>query len=150
MTYADKLKDPRWQKLRLEILERDEFTCQLCKDTQTELHVHHFTYPKSHNPWDSSKYSLTTYCKHCHAVVEYNKNNESYPYDIFKIPLENNKIQMFVFSTESDYVELYKYHEKDNTVSYLSSISEPTLKTLYEYLNARNKFIELRKVKTNG
>ncbi len=26
--YASKLKDPRWQKKRLEILQRDDFACQ--------------------------------------------------------------------------------------------------------------------------
>ncbi len=29
MTYAEQLKDPRWQKRRLEILQRDEWRC-LC------------------------------------------------------------------------------------------------------------------------
>lgn len=32
MTYSQKLRDPRWQKKRLEILERDSFTCQHCHD----------------------------------------------------------------------------------------------------------------------
>jgi 5-methylcytosine-specific restriction endonuclease McrA len=34
-TYGDKLKDPRWQKRRLEIFKRDEWTCQQCGDTET-------------------------------------------------------------------------------------------------------------------
>lgn len=29
MTYAEKLKDPRWQKKRLRILERDAFACHM-------------------------------------------------------------------------------------------------------------------------
>ena len=32
MGYSEKLKDPRWQKKRLEILERDNFRCQYCGD----------------------------------------------------------------------------------------------------------------------
>lgn len=38
--YLEKLKDPRWQKRRLEIFQRDEFTCQVCFDTESTLHVH--------------------------------------------------------------------------------------------------------------
>lgn len=44
MGYSDKLKDPRWQKKRLEILTRDEWTCQICFDTESTLVVHHQKY----------------------------------------------------------------------------------------------------------
>lgn len=44
MKYIEKLRDPRWQKKRLQILERDGFACQSCYDTETTLHVHHCTY----------------------------------------------------------------------------------------------------------
>lgn len=74
MKYAEKLKDPRWQKKRLEVLERDGFMCQWCCDTETTLHVHHFSYGK--NPWDVSADSLITYCKHCHFIVEQEKDTE--------------------------------------------------------------------------
>jgi len=37
VTYAEKLKDPRWQKKRLEIMERDEWTCQWCVDSESPL-----------------------------------------------------------------------------------------------------------------
>jgi hypothetical protein len=34
--YLEKLKDPRWQKRRLEILQRDNWYCQRCyNDSQT-------------------------------------------------------------------------------------------------------------------
>ena len=33
-TYTELLKDPRWQKKRLEIYERDNFTCNQCKNTK--------------------------------------------------------------------------------------------------------------------
>jgi len=29
-SYADKLKDPRWQRKRLEILQREDFNCEAC------------------------------------------------------------------------------------------------------------------------
>lgn len=68
MTYSEKLRDPRWQKKRLKILERDNFTCRYCNDTETELQVHHKKY--NGEPWDAKKKHLITLCKHCHKHIE--------------------------------------------------------------------------------
>ena len=77
MTYKEKLLDPRWQKKRLEVLERDEWTCQYCHDTEDTLHVHHIYYAASRNPWDTLESGLVTYCQCCHSFEEYMK--KSYP-----------------------------------------------------------------------
>lgn len=69
MTYAAKLKDPRWQKKRLQIFERDEFTCKLCLDTKTTLHVHHLKYTQD-QPFNEPEENLITYCETCHLIVE--------------------------------------------------------------------------------
>jgi hypothetical protein len=37
MKYSDKLKDPRWQKKRLEVFERDGWCCQCCGDSESPL-----------------------------------------------------------------------------------------------------------------
>lgn len=66
MTYAEKLKDPRWQKKRLEILQRDDWTCQICKDKESTLHVHHKYYMKNVEPWDYEDHLLVTLCESCH------------------------------------------------------------------------------------
>ena len=64
MKYADKLKDPRWQKKRLEIMNRDGFACVRChKDFET-LHVHHLKY--SGEPWEADNKDLMTLCESCH------------------------------------------------------------------------------------
>lgn len=65
MSYAEKLKDPRWQKKRLEILDRDEWTCKICKHKEITLHVHHKIYSKG-NPWDIDSDCLVTLCEDCH------------------------------------------------------------------------------------
>lgn len=64
MTYAEKLKDPRWQKLRLFIMNRDNFSCQHCFDTDSTLHVHHSMYHGE--PWDAPPETLITLCENCH------------------------------------------------------------------------------------
>lgn len=65
-TYREKLKDPRWQKMRLSILERDEFTCQICFNSENTLHVHHRYYAQVENPWDYPPHALVTLCEDCH------------------------------------------------------------------------------------
>jgi hypothetical protein len=68
MNYKEKLRDPRWQKKRLEILKRDKWKCKLCKDEKTELHVHHINY--TGEPWEAPNSDLVTLCAHCHVEVE--------------------------------------------------------------------------------
>ena len=67
MTYALKLKDPRWQKLRLQIMERDGFRCVICGDDKKTLNVHHVIY-KKRNPWDYPEYLYQTLCEDCHKI----------------------------------------------------------------------------------
>jgi hypothetical protein len=64
-TYAEKLKDPRWQQKRLRILERDEWACLACNAANQTLHVHHKAYEGE--PWDVADEFLETLCEECHA-----------------------------------------------------------------------------------
>lgn len=64
--YAEKLKDPRWQKVRLEILSRDEWTCRFCGSKTLTLHVHHERYKG--DPWEADPASLKTICESCHEA----------------------------------------------------------------------------------
>lgn len=66
MNYKDQIKHPKWQKRRLEIMEKDSFTCQICGDTTTTLNVHHLTYHKDRDIWDYEDWELITLCECCH------------------------------------------------------------------------------------
>lgn len=65
-TYAEKLKDPRWQKKRLEIFERDGWHCVRCDSGLITLHVHHKKYLMDTEPWDYPHDLLSTLCENCH------------------------------------------------------------------------------------
>jgi hypothetical protein len=67
-SYSEILKDPRWQKLRLKIFERDGFKCVKCGSSKRELLVHHRWYPKG-DPWDIEDEGLATLCRACHEEV---------------------------------------------------------------------------------
>jgi hypothetical protein len=64
--YAEKLRDPRWQKKRLRILERDNWKCQCCYSTTSALHVHHLHYTRGKEPWEYEDKSLVVLCEQCH------------------------------------------------------------------------------------
>jgi hypothetical protein len=65
-TYSEKLKHPKWQKKRLEVMKRDKFRCKLCGEEEKTLHVHHKKYLKNSDPWDCENSNLITLCEYCH------------------------------------------------------------------------------------
>lgn len=64
--YWEKLKDPRWQRRRLEVMQNDNFTCRDCGNQSTTLNVHHVYYIKGRDPWDYPDQCLKTLCEPCH------------------------------------------------------------------------------------
>lgn len=65
--YTEKLADPRWQKLRLEIFDRDNWTCQCCGNTKVQLEIHHTDYWPGKQPWEHPGDMLITVCHKCHG-----------------------------------------------------------------------------------
>ena len=72
MTYSEKLKDPRWQVKRQEILELDKQKCRNCL-SRDNLQVHHRAYLSGAEPWQYPDEFLITLCENCHSTEEYYK-----------------------------------------------------------------------------
>jgi hypothetical protein len=68
MDYREQIKSPKWQKRRLEILQRDDFTCQICGNKDKTLHVHHTTYIPGRSIWEYPDEMLVTLCEDCHEI----------------------------------------------------------------------------------
>ena len=85
-TYAEKLRDPRWQKKRLEVLERDGWRCLKCQSTENELHVHHKKYKSGAAPWEYRNDQLQTLCRACHEEIT--ETNKIIATELEKIPYE--------------------------------------------------------------
>lgn len=66
--YTELLKDPRWQRKRLEILNRDDFTCVFCGAKDQTLHVDHKRYARG-GPWNVDDKDLQTLCEICHQRI---------------------------------------------------------------------------------
>lgn len=99
--YTDKLKDPRWQKKRLEIFDRDNWTCRICSDKKDSLHVHHKRYISGLNPWEYDDKLLLTVCETCHIVIEDAKKRK----DLFNL----NKVKACCISDDDGAVTFYRY-----------------------------------------
>lgn len=65
-TYSEKLRDPRWQRVRLEVMQRDQFMCTHCGDDTATLNVHHLEY--NGDPWETPLKNLVTLCETCHEA----------------------------------------------------------------------------------
>ena len=104
--YGEKLKDPRWQRRRLEIFQRDNWTCQLCSRTDLELHVHHL-YRTTEDPWDEPDLHLLTVCKLCH------EQQLSNPHGSFRHPKR-------LYKTDAEWWKEYGHEYDEATQEELS------------------------------
>jgi hypothetical protein len=97
-TYVEKLKDPRWQKKRLEVFERDKWTCLDCQKPGKTLHVHHKYYVPKTDPWDYPLDALMTLCPECHEGA--GLHNEMFQSEFvgFFTPLEIGKLGMAIMN----------------------------------------------------
>jgi hypothetical protein len=59
-------KDPRWQKRRLEVFERDGWCCSICPNNDLTLHAHHLYYEEGLKPWEYPLEAIVTLCESCH------------------------------------------------------------------------------------
>lgn len=67
--YSKLLRDPRWQRKRLEVLNDCEYRCQNCGATDKMLQVHHKHYVYGRKPWEYDKSELTCLCDTCHKEL---------------------------------------------------------------------------------
>ena len=52
--------------MRLQVFERDKWTCRTCDATDKTLHVHHVFYRPGREPWDYPLWAFLTLCAECH------------------------------------------------------------------------------------
>lgn len=69
--YAELLKDPRWQRKRLEIFNRDNFCCRKCSADHMTLHIHHLYYKLELLPWEYPDEAFLTLCELCHEKAHF-------------------------------------------------------------------------------
>ena len=83
--YSESLKNPLWQRKRLEIMQRDDFKCMYCLRRDAPLTVHHKYYEKDKKAWEYPDDCYVTLCEQHHIMFHkefeqrmYNQNDQSY------------------------------------------------------------------------
>lgn len=66
-TYREQLLHPNWQRRRLEMLSKHDYTCESCGDKESTLHVHHKRYVKGRLAWEYVDDELSVLCASCHT-----------------------------------------------------------------------------------
>jgi 5-methylcytosine-specific restriction endonuclease McrA len=113
-TYADKLKDPRWQKKRLEIMQRDGFKCAACKNNENTLHVHHIRYIARKSPWEAPNRDLITLCDTCHEAWHF-IDNSKFGWDIIGLVSKlSDKLENEYFDRIKEDKEILQLFENDD------------------------------------
>jgi 5-methylcytosine-specific restriction endonuclease McrA len=73
-SFLAKYRDPRWQRLRLEVMQEAGFQCQECYSETETLNVHHRLYRKDADPWEYEVEELVCLCHNCHQYIHEQKN----------------------------------------------------------------------------
>lgn len=65
--YKEQYLHPNWQKMRMFVLTRDNYTCVNCKSMDKTLHAHHLKYNKDGYVWNVPHWYIVTLCEDCHS-----------------------------------------------------------------------------------
>jgi hypothetical protein len=104
-TYHEQLRDPRWQRKRLEILNAADFKCSDagCGNADNELNVHHSAYLRGVPVWEHPDELLHCLCCECHK--ERQAVEESLKIEMMKrlrkVPIERLKTMFFYVLSEA-------------------------------------------------
>ncbi len=66
IAYNVKLRDPRWQARRMEIIRKAGFRCEDCGRVSPWFEVHHCCYIRGREPWEYDDELLMALCHDCH------------------------------------------------------------------------------------
>lgn len=142
-SYAAKLKDPRWQKKRLEVLDRAGWVCEMCGDGESMLHVHHKQYLRGREPWEYDADQLASLCATCH------KEGHGSPDRMLNVisrlavdgPCGRDTAAMLIagfVGNEPDFEFLRTYWHLGNIAQQMSGMSVDSLKDLAAFLHAKS------------
>ena len=71
LSYKEQLTHPLWIKKRIEILERDNYCCQICGSELHKLEVHHLCYLPDFLIWEYDDELMVSVCGIHHYQLTY-------------------------------------------------------------------------------
>lgn len=149
-TYGEKLLNPKWQRKRLEIMRRDNFSCRLCADRDTTLNIHHLKYVG--DPWDVPDEFLWTLCADCHSIIS--ANNIDLLGGLVSVRKILRGVESTIFMTQDCGVSIFI--KKEAGIGFLLGISNESMRFLvhdtinFWLQNDRNHYLTEKLPETNG
>jgi hypothetical protein len=141
-TYAEKLRDPRWKKLRQKIIDREQGRCEFCPNVQElPLHVHHEYYEYGREPWEYPPDSLRCVCEDCHKMLQAEMNETR---DIIKMMNSDRTLRNLLFS----FHQVLKEGMFECTNDLPTMNKKQAIWALFQA--AKNGMMEFRKIRLNN
>lgn len=134
-TYSDKLKNPKWQKKRLSVLNRDKWKCKLCGDADTNIQVHHTKYVGA-NPWDTPDEFLISICEHCHQVLHELKDEE-----VVRVTKERMGDSLHIFA-HTQYAVFLLYFFNGSPITLITQIPSEIFKRVSKNIPKPKKILQ--------
>lgn len=69
--YNRQMQEPRWQRRKPQIHDRDKWRCRFCFDNTIRLHVHHVEYAPGADAWAYPNTELLSLCEDCHWIMQF-------------------------------------------------------------------------------
>lgn len=91
-SYSEKLKDPRWQKRRLKVMEYAHWRCQICGAKDNTLHCHHSYYTRGKLPWQYPDGAIICICDTCHEKIHGRKPSRLFERVVEEPPLSSEPV----------------------------------------------------------
>lgn len=109
MTWLAQLRHPKWQRKRLEVLQRDGWMCQRCCAEDKTLNVHHKRYTKGSMAWEYSNADLLSLCEDCHELTHAEENDFKAEASRLSVRYADIKELMLGFYSVADFGDLHDW-----------------------------------------
>lgn len=95
-----------WQRKKNSVLERDDYTCQICGSSSGIMQVHHITYKHCHGKaYNAPMGDLITLCEHCHSNDD-GDHEHFFNGQYHLIAMSNPHLPPLVIDLEEEYMNL--------------------------------------------
>jgi hypothetical protein len=75
ISWNNQLRDPRWQRVKAEVMQAAGYKCVVCNHADKTLNTHHTYYQKGLMAWEYPRESLLCMCEDCHARTHSLRNS---------------------------------------------------------------------------
>lgn len=121
--YYEKLKDPRWQRKRLELFASAGWQCSECLSETKTLHAHHRYYVAKRDPWEYPSFAYLVLCDSCHQKHGIRDASRWAAWESFLEEVHNIGGRFFYCTVHGLLYRLAEKHGNEETVTRIQNLS---------------------------